>query len=62
MRKKHFLNIIYHYSLVKTAVNAAHVCKLRNSVKKTPQFILLSMAKGGTKTIAHLSVAEETSF
>jgi hypothetical protein len=27
-------------------VNAARVCKLRNGVKKTPQFLLFSMAKG----------------
>jgi hypothetical protein len=29
------------------AMNAARVCKLRNGVKKTPQFLLFSMAKGG---------------
>jgi hypothetical protein len=28
-------------------MNAARVCKLRNGVKKTPQFLLFSMAKGG---------------
>jgi hypothetical protein len=53
-RNKHFLIVIYHSSLVKAAVNAASVCKLRNAVKKTPLFLLLSMAKGGTKTIAQL--------
>jgi hypothetical protein len=47
MRNKHFLIVIYHSSLVKTAVNAACVCKLRNGVKKTPQFLLFSMAKSG---------------
>jgi hypothetical protein len=57
-----FLIFIYHSSLVKAAMNAAHDCKLRNGVNKTPQFILFSMAKGGTKTIAHLSIAEESSF
>ncbi len=46
----------------KSAMNAARVCKLRNGVKKTPQFLLFSQAKGGTKTIAHLSIAEESSF
>jgi hypothetical protein len=25
----------------------ARLCKLRNGVKKTPQFLLFSMAKGG---------------
>jgi hypothetical protein len=47
MRNKHFLIAIYHSSLVKAAVSAARVCKLRNGVKKTPQFLLFSMAKGG---------------
>jgi hypothetical protein len=28
-------------------MNAARLCKLRNDVKKTPQFLLFSMAKGG---------------
>jgi hypothetical protein len=28
-------------------VNAARVCKLRNGVEQTPQFLLFSMAKGG---------------
>jgi hypothetical protein len=52
----------YHSLLVKGAMNAACVCKLSNGVKKTPQFLLFSQAKGGTKTIAHLSIAEESSF
>jgi hypothetical protein len=62
MRNKHFLVVIYYNSLVKAAMNAARVCKLRNGVKKTPQFLLFSLAKGGTKTIAHLSIAEGSSF
>jgi hypothetical protein len=33
--------------LVKGAMKAARVCKLRNGVKKTPQFLLFSMVKGG---------------
>jgi hypothetical protein len=57
-----FLIVIYHSSLVKGAMNAALVCKLRNGVKKTPQFLLFSQAKGGAKTIAHLSIAEGSSF
>jgi hypothetical protein len=28
-------------------MNAARLSKLRNGVKKTPQFLLFSMAKGG---------------
>jgi hypothetical protein len=46
MRNEPILIVIYHSSLVKGAMNAARVCKLRN-VKKTPQFLLFSMAKGG---------------
>jgi hypothetical protein len=46
-QNKHFFIVIYHSSLVKGAMNAAHLCKLRNGVKKTPQFLLFSMAKGG---------------
>jgi hypothetical protein len=46
MRNEPFLVVIYHSSLVKGAMNAARVCKLRNGVKKTPQFLLFSMAKG----------------
>ncbi len=52
MRNKRFLIVIYHSSLVKAAMNAAHVCKFRNGVNKTPQFLLFSMAKGGIKTMA----------
>jgi hypothetical protein len=62
MRKKHFLIVIYHSSLVKAAMNAARICKLRSSVNKTPKFLLFSIAKGGTKTIAHLSIVEGSSF
>jgi uncharacterized membrane protein YozB (DUF420 family) len=47
MRNIYFFIVIYHSSLVKAAVNAARVCKLCNGVKKTPQFLLFSMAKGG---------------
>jgi hypothetical protein len=34
-----FFIVIYLFSLVKAAMNAAHVCKLRNGVNKTPQFL-----------------------
>jgi hypothetical protein len=47
MRNEPFFNGIYHSSLVKGAMNAVRVCKLGNGVKKTPQFLLFSMAKGG---------------
>jgi hypothetical protein len=45
MRNELFFIVIYHSSLVKGAVNAARVCKLRNGVKKTPKFFLFLMAK-----------------
>jgi hypothetical protein len=47
MRNEHFLIVIYHSSLVKGAMNAARLRKLRNGVKKTPQFLLFSMEQGG---------------
>ena len=47
MRNEHFFIVIYHSSQVKGAMNAARVCKLRSGVKKTPQFLLFSMVKGG---------------
>jgi hypothetical protein len=47
MRNELFLNVIYHSSMVKGAMNAARICKLCNGVKKTPQFLLFSQAKGG---------------
>jgi hypothetical protein len=58
MRNEPFFIVIYHSSLVKGAMIAARVCKLRNGVKKNPQFLLFLQAKGGTKTIARLSIAE----
>jgi hypothetical protein len=42
MRNEPFLIVIYHSSLVKGAMNAARVCKLRNGVKKTPQFLFFT--------------------
>jgi hypothetical protein len=47
MRNEHFFIVIYHSSLVKGAMNAARLCKFRNGVKKTHQFLLFSMEKGG---------------
>ncbi len=46
MRNEPFIIVIYHSSLVKGAMNAARVCKLRNGLKKPPKFLLFSMAKG----------------
>ncbi len=47
MRNEPFFIVTYHSSLVYGAMNAECVCKLRNDVKKLPQFLLFSMVKGG---------------
>jgi hypothetical protein len=44
-RKKHFLIVIYHSSLVKGAMNAARVRKLRNGVKKSLNFFYFQWQK-----------------
>jgi hypothetical protein len=62
MRNKLLLIVIYRFSLAKAAMNAARVCKLHNGVNKMPQFLLYSIAKGGTKIIAHLSIVEGSCF
>jgi hypothetical protein len=46
MRNELFWIVIYHSSLVKGAMKAVRVCKVRNGVKKKPKFLLFSMAKG----------------
>ena len=46
MRNEHFLIVMHHSSLAKAAVNGLRLCKLRNGVKKTPQFLPFSMEKG----------------
>jgi hypothetical protein len=45
MQNKHFLIVIYHSSLVKGAMNAARVCKLRNGVKKRLNFFFFQWSK-----------------
>jgi hypothetical protein len=50
MRNKHFLIVIYHSSLVKAAVNAARVCKLRNGVKKRLNFFFFQWQKVEQRT------------
>jgi hypothetical protein len=54
MRNKHLLIVIYHSSLVKGAMNAAPVCKLRNGVKKTPQFLLFFNGQRWTKCAVNI--------
>jgi hypothetical protein len=62
LQNKHFLIIIHRFSLVKAAMNALRICKLYSNVKKTPPFLHFPIAKGGTKTIAQLSIAEGLNF
>ncbi len=45
MRNEPFLIVIYHSSLVKGAMNAARVCKLRNGVKKRLNFFYFQWTK-----------------
>jgi hypothetical protein len=51
MQSKPFLIVIYRSSLVKAAMNAACVCKLRNGVNKTPQFLLFLKNKEALKIL-----------
>jgi hypothetical protein len=45
MRNELFFIVIYHFSLVKGAMNAARVCKLRNGVKKRLNFFFFHRPK-----------------
>jgi hypothetical protein len=45
MRNEPFLIVIYHSSLVKGAMNAANICKLRNGVKKRLNFFYFHWPK-----------------
>ncbi len=47
MRNEHFFIVIYHSSLVKGAMNAARLCKLRNGVKKRLNFFYFQWKKVG---------------
>jgi hypothetical protein len=39
LRNKIFLIVIHRFSLVKAAVNALRICKMRNGINRTPQFL-----------------------
>jgi hypothetical protein len=41
-----FIIVIYNSSLVKGAMKAPRLCKVRNDVKKTPKILLFLMATG----------------
>ncbi len=45
MRNEHFFIVIYHSSLVKGAMNAVRVCKLRSGVKKLLNFYFFQWSK-----------------
>ncbi len=60
MRNEPFLIVIYHSSLVKGAMNAARVCKLRNGVKKKLKNATISSIFDGqrwTKCAVNISAA-----
>jgi hypothetical protein len=59
LRNKLFFIVIHLFSLVKAIMNAPRICKRSNGVGKTPSISFFStVKKDGTKTIAHLSMAE----
>jgi hypothetical protein len=62
LRNKLFLIVILCFSYVKAPMNAPCICNMRNGVNITLSLLLFSTAKGGTNTIAHLSIAEGCSF
>ncbi len=52
MRNKPFWIVIYYSSLVKAALNAARLCKMRDELAKLPQCLLLSTVKGGMNILS----------
>ncbi len=58
----HFFDCHHRFSLVKAAMNAARICKMRNGVSKTPSISSFFKCQRRRKTIAHLSIAEGRSF
>jgi hypothetical protein len=57
-----FLIVIYHSSLVRAAMNAARVCKLRNGVKKNASISYFFNDQRRNKDHSALSIAEGSSF
>jgi hypothetical protein len=62
LRKIFFYCDLSFFTCKKATMNDVRICTLRNGVIKTPQFLHFSIAKGETKNIAHLSIAEGSSF
>ena len=54
---KQFLIVIYHSSLVKGAMNAARLCKLRNGVKKNASISSIFNGQSRTKCAMNISAA-----
>jgi hypothetical protein len=57
MQNEPFLIVIYHSSLVKGAMNAARVCKLRNGVKKNASISFIFNGQRWTKCAMNISTA-----
>ncbi len=45
LRNKLFLIVIHRFSLVRAAMNALRICKMRKGVTKRPQFLLFSTSQ-----------------
>jgi hypothetical protein len=56
-RSKHFLIVIYHSSLVKGAMNATRLCKLRNGGKKNASISSIFNGTRWTKCAVNISTA-----
>jgi hypothetical protein len=56
-RNKHFFIVIYHSSLVKGAMNAVRLCKLRNGVKKNASISSIVNGKRWTECAVNISAA-----
>jgi hypothetical protein len=57
MQREHILMVIYHSSLVKGAMNAARLCKLRNGIKKNASISSMFNGKRWTKCAVNISAA-----
>jgi hypothetical protein len=57
MRNEPFLIVIYHSSLVKGAMNAARLCKLRNGVKKNASVSSIFNGQRWTQCAMNISAA-----
>ncbi len=62
MPNKLFFIAIYFFSLVKAAMNAARICNCSMVLTKHLNFFFFQWPKTEQRPIAHLSIAEESSF